>query len=299
MQRVDWNELPAAVRDAVGQHCGELRQVTPVNAGINNAVACVIDAGDGAVFVKGIPADDPRAWMYRNEVAAAGAGAPGPRQLWNIDVEGWVLIGWKHVRGRHADLAPGSPDLDLIAAALWDLDALPPLASTTILAAESHRWERMQPWRRLAADPPAQLDPWVKSHLNTFAETEYDALQILVGNHLVHTDVHPHNVLIDNQHSRAHLIDWAWARPGVAWIDAELIAFRLVAAGHTCNAANHWRLHHLPHPHLAPEIRSAFAIEMLGTWLYLSERQPSRDMLKESSAHALRWAQHLHQHRTE
>lgn len=292
MQRVDWTDLPEAVRDAVGQHCGGIKQVTPVTAGINNALACTLDAHEGALFLKGIPSDSPRAWMFRNEIAAAGARAPGPRQRWHLDIDGWTLIGWEHQPGRHADLAPGSPDLDRIAAALWELADTPPLDTATAraFAPEARRWERMRPWQHLAAEPPEDLDPWVRAGLDEFANAECDALHALAGDRLVHTDIHPCNVLIDQ---RAHLIDWAWARPGAPWMDAELVAFRLVAAGHTSAEADRWRLQHLPHADLAPEIRSAFATEMLGTWLHLAERQPSRPLLRQNAAAALRWAKHL------
>ena len=35
-----------------------------------------------------------------------------PELMWHFDEAGWNVLGYEHVDGRHADYAPGSPDLD-------------------------------------------------------------------------------------------------------------------------------------------------------------------------------------------
>ena len=261
---------------------------------MNNAAAGVIelDSGGGAVFYKGIRADDPRAWMYRNETAAAAAGAPGPGLRWTIEADDWILLGWDYIEGRQASVDPASPDLDAIAKALHDLADRPPLDPGVAFASESQRWERMRPWTRLAAQPPAHLDPWVKSNLERFAREEYDALTALAGDHLAHTDLHELNVLVNED--QGHLIDWAWARRAAPWVDAEMFTLRLVAAGHSCEDADRWRHTHLPHPDLDTEVRRMIAVEMLGVWLHLAAAK-TRPLFAEMTGHALRWAKHLNQ----
>lgn len=291
MERCDWADLPEAVHREVERRCGPIGAIDPVAAGMNNALTCVVHTGEGACFLKGAPTSSPTAWMFRNEIAAAAAGAPGPSLVWSADVDGWMLLCWQYVRGRHPDLAPGSGDLASIAAALWELAALPPLAVTSSFAPQTRRWEQMQPWRHLVADPPEHVDPWVKSNVDNFAAAEYDALQVLTGTHLAHTDLHERNLLIDDR--QATLIDWAWARPGAPWLDTELLTVRLVAAGHTCEQADRWRRQHLPLPDLALDLRRAFAIEMLGVWLYLSRRRPQHRLFADMASVALRWAQYL------
>lgn len=290
-QRHDWSDLPKAVRDAVGRRCGGVKAVTPISVGVNSAVACKLDAGDGAVFLKGLRTSDDHAWMYRNELAAAEQGAPGPELLWALDVDDWAVAAWKHIEGRHADLAPGSSDLDLIAAALGELAVLPAIEPDNSLVPEAERWERMRPWARLAASPPEHLDPRIRANLGAFADGEDAALAALAGDRLAHTDIHSYNVLVDGD--KAHLIDWAWARVGAAWLDAEMFAFRLVTAGHSCRDADRWRRRNLPHPDLSAETRHAFAIEMLGTWLLLSIRRPERTLLRGFAEHAMRWESYL------
>ncbi|THV35689.1 phosphotransferase [Glycomyces buryatensis] len=293
MDRCDWTDLPEAVRREVGRRCGPIGQVSPVAAGMNNAAAGVLDTDGGAVFYKGIRAGDPRVWMYRNEAAAARAGVPGPGLRWVVEADEWVLLGWEYVEGRHASLVPGSPDLAHIAKALHDLAARSPLAGRDTFASESRRWEQMRPWARLAVKPPEQLDQWVSANLDRFAGQEAAALDALAGDHLAHTDLHELNLLIDER--QAKLIDWAWARRAAPWVDAEMLTLRLVAAGHPCEEADRWRLAHLPHPDLEPEVRRMFAVEMLGVWAYLAMRKPGRALFAQMSDHALKWARHLQQ----
>jgi hypothetical protein len=151
----------------------------------------------------------------------------------------------------------------------------------------------MRPWAQLAAKPPAEPDPWVKANLDHFAMQERDILAALDGPHLAHTDLHELNFLVDEV--QAHLIDWAWARRSAPWVDAEMIILRLIAAGHSCEDADKWRLANLPYADLDLEIRQRFAVEMLGTWLHLATLRPSRPLFTEMAGHALGWAKRLHQ----
>lgn len=233
MQRCDWDDLPEAIRREVGRRCGPIGKVRPVAAGMNNTAAGVLelDSGGGPVFFKGLRSGDPRVWMYRNEITAAEAGAPGPALRWVIEADQWILLGWDHIDGRHAYLGPGSPDLDAVAKALHRLADQPPLDSRVALASESRRWEQMHPWAHLATQPPGALDPWVETNLTGFADQEHDILEALDGPYLAHTDLHELNFLVDDH--QAHLIDWAWARRSAPWVDAEMFSLRLVAAGHT------------------------------------------------------------------
>ncbi|MER6470973.1 hypothetical protein [Streptomyces collinus] len=57
---------------------------------------------------------------------------------------------------------------------------------------------------------------------------------LLASTTRLHTDLAPHNVLVDN---RAHLIDWAWPTRGAAWIDPAVLILRLLEAGHSLTSA--------------------------------------------------------------
>jgi hypothetical protein len=49
-----------------------------------------------------------------------------PRLLWHVDADGWNVLSFEHVAGRHADYSPGSPDLPKVIDAMRIDDPLPP-----------------------------------------------------------------------------------------------------------------------------------------------------------------------------
>ena len=52
LARIDWKDLPEDTRNAVEQHTGRVWSARTVSAGLNSAVAAVLTAERGAVFVK-------------------------------------------------------------------------------------------------------------------------------------------------------------------------------------------------------------------------------------------------------
>lgn len=207
MPRRHFHELPAEARQAVADKAGPIRAASTAGGGMNSGIAALLDTDSGPVFVKGIPADHPQAPAQQRE-AAINPHLPRacPRLYWHLEVGGWVLLGYEVLAGRHADYAPGSPDLPLVAA-LAELQEVTAPADIAVKAAEQ-RW---------AAYAPPSTAP------------------LFAGDTLLHTDFAPDNVLIDQ---RAHLIDWAWPTRGAAWIDPAVLILRLVDAGHTVDEAD-------------------------------------------------------------
>lgn len=105
-------------------------------------------------------------------------------------------------RGRrpvYLDLvSPGSPDLDKISDALRQLAQVP------------------------CPDLPVKL---LEHRIDGFVEEP--ASTLLSGNHLLHTDLRPDNVLIADT---ARFIDWAWVTRGPAWAD---IGFLMISSSTT------------------------------------------------------------------
>ncbi|WP_159041705.1 hypothetical protein [Streptomyces aureus] len=89
-------------------------------------------ANGHSVFVKAIPTHDPLAAMYRTEGAINRSlpQGPGPRLLAELDEDGWIVLAFEYVDGRHPDLTPGSPDLPHILDAVIALHAPSPRAPT-------------------------------------------------------------------------------------------------------------------------------------------------------------------------
>ena len=205
MPRIHWGELPAAVRRAVEARTGPVLAAHTASGGVNSAIAATLHTPAGRVFCKGMPAGHRQVWTQRQETLINPHVLHiAPRLLWQIETDGWNLLGFAHVDGRHPDLTPGSPDLPKVADLIHRLaaTACPDLPVKTA----GRRWA-------------AYTDPAGLHHLR--------------GDRLLHTDLAPHNMLLDGRDGRVVLIDWAWAARGPAWLDIAVLLLRLIDAGHT------------------------------------------------------------------
>ncbi|WP_274561661.1 phosphotransferase [Streptomyces spiramyceticus] len=211
---VEWEELPDDVRQAVELRTGRVVAAEVVEEGLNCSTALVLDTERaGAVFLKGVLLTDSAgvgALTVEARVNTAVAGV-GPRLLWaGIQAGGWYCLVFDYVDGCHADLSPGSPDLDSVALLLRRMQLLRAPAL---------------PFPQLAARFRAYLCPGEAG--------------LLRGDHLLHTDANPHNILISDDGS-ASLVDWAMPALGPAWVDAAYTAVRLMESGIAPVRARAW-----------------------------------------------------------
>jgi hypothetical protein len=203
MQRTDWEQLSSPTREAIEAHTGPIRSAITASAGRNSAIAALLETNAGRVFVKGLPTEHPMAAAQRREVAVNPYVSPlSPELLWHTEADGWTLLGYQAATGRHADYAPGSPDLPKVVDVMRRLALIWCPALPQLKRAEK-RWA-------------AYMDP--------------ADLRLLHGDTLLHTDYAPDNVLIDD--AEARLIDWAWPTLGAAFIDPCCLIVRLIFAGH-------------------------------------------------------------------
>lgn len=193
-----FTEVPADVLAVIEKHTGPVLEAEPVPTGLNSEIAARIRTATGAVFVKGLRLEHPRAWTQEREAAIAPhVTPPAPALLWHTQCAGWDLLGFEDLDGPHADYAPGSPHLALVADAMQTLAGLP------------------------LPDLPLRTMP---DRMRAYAG---DDAELFTGDRLLHTDWNPHNVLIAG---RARLVDWAWAARGAGWIDPALWAIWLIAS---------------------------------------------------------------------
>ncbi|TDD48767.1 aminoglycoside phosphotransferase family protein [Saccharopolyspora elongata] len=274
MTRRDWSELPAAVRAAIENQCGSVTRAVLPDAGRNSDVSATLHTGGGHVlFCKGVRLDTPQARMHRHE-AQVNPYLPlgvAPRLLWESEVDGWLLLGFEHVPGHHADLSPGSPDLPLVADTLHTIGGA--LTPSPIYAPRlAEQWARLAAWRRLAHDQDAEADEWVRDRLDEFVDREHRAFTAIDGDALAHTDLHPLNVLVSE---RARVVDWAWSRRAAPWVDAGLLVLRLIGAGHTPPAAERWADDVVPAwSSVGEQLRTDFAVAVLGVWHHMARVSP-------------------------
>ncbi|NKZ03021.1 phosphotransferase family protein [Actinomadura latina] len=211
---------------AVEARFGTVLKAEAAERGIMPGVAARLHAEGGSVFLKGVPADDPAARLYLRERAANLALAPSvpaPRMLWCADIGGWHLLVFEYIDGaRGADLSPGSPDLPAV------IDTLARLGGAGgALPCVTANLDTLQ---RTAAELLGMKPR--ESWWGLYAEAlEWLSAESLKGETLLHYDLHTGNLLTAGQN--VFVIDWSFACRGQAWIDAALLAPRLVEAGHS------------------------------------------------------------------
>lgn len=179
--------------------------------------------------------------MHRREArhaAALPAYAPVPRLLGCHDDGDWVALVYADVDGRHP-VTPWRTDeltavLDTLERLATALTPAPPAAGAPT-AAELLA-EDFAGWHRVAADPPADLDPWARAHLDRLCAAADRGVAALAGDTLCHVDVRADNLLVDAA-GAVTVVDWPWACRGPAWLDSVLLLINVrLYGGHDTDA---------------------------------------------------------------
>jgi hypothetical protein len=256
----DLGALPPAARDALAAALGaRVTAARPGGSGLAGAVTLRAALGDGReVFVKACPDGHPQAGALRVEGwfgRRAPAGLPAPPLLASARAAGWRALAFAYVPGR----AAGPGDLGVCAGLARRIATAP---ITRELAGELPPVSvalgaLTRGWARVAADPPAGLDPWAREHLGLLVELERAWPAWADGDRLTHTDLHPGNVLVTEDGprgpgaagegaagaggrtageetpgekapgGRALAVDWTRPALGAGWVDVVLLHARL------------------------------------------------------------------------
>jgi hypothetical protein len=261
MPRIAWHDLPRLARSAVHECAGPVLAASNVSTGANSGLAVKLHTQTGPVFVKGILLDHPQVKTQAREAAINRHLPPSaPRLLWHVQAGGWDLLGFELVDGRIADFAPSSTDLPLVVTALEEL------ASTK------------------CPDIPL-LDCAERYVVYT------DQSELFAGDTLLHTDMAPHNVLVDDEAGgRACLIDWAWPTSGAAWVDPAIWIIRLIDVGHTPKTAEDWAVRLPAWRDASPTTMTAFAGANAVMWEEIAAQSPEVEWQKSMAASARLWA---------
>ncbi|MET7969135.1 phosphotransferase [Micromonospora sp. NPDC005305] len=238
--RIRWSDLPAPVRAAVEEILGDRVVATESqHGGFSPGTADRIrTAGGRRAFVKAVsPAQNDRSpTLHRAEARIAAAlppAAPAPRLLGSHDDGDWIALVFSDVEGRH----PVTPwDAGELAAVLSTLEAmagvLTPAPAAVVTTATDQLAYDFGGWRRLADDPPADLDPWARSRLPELCAAADRGLAALAGETLCHLDIRADNLLIGPD-GTVTVVDWPWACRGPAWLDSLLVLVNVqVHGGH-------------------------------------------------------------------
>jgi hypothetical protein len=269
MQRFEWHDLPTSVRHAIEQQSGAVVKAEATSEGLNSHLAVVLYTRNGSLFLKGVRTDHPNVRAQEREVAINPyVRSVTPALLWEAEVDGWNLLAFETVEGRHADYTLGSSDLSQVVDALERLSQIQ--APALELRTAEDRWAEY-------VDDPAQL-------------------QLLAGETLLHTDISPYNVLITR--GPARIIDWAWPTKGAAFIDPCYFAIRLMAAGHTPEQAEYWA-GQVPAWHEASrEAVDAFVAISARMWGEIATNGPDDHWKQRMGGVAASWLEYRHTSRS-
>ncbi len=270
--RREWEELPPSLHGALEVKTGRVIRAVSASAGRHSELSATLHTDSGVVFCKGITVDHPYAQMHRNEARVNPYLPPlAPRLLWQIETDGWLLLGFERVTGQHADLSPGSPDLALIADSVVEIGLIPAPPPDVARRSFAARWSRLSAWQLIQREMADDLDPWTLDNIGYFIEQESQSATLLDGDCLLHTDLHSLNILVDNA---ARVIDWAWWRIGAPIVDIGFLVARLIAAGHSPETAEQWAATIPAWRAASEETRTVFAVALLGVWEWLARSDP-------------------------
>jgi aminoglycoside phosphotransferase (APT) family kinase protein len=279
MARIGWRDLPKPVRDGVEDLLGG-RVVDAVSqpGGFSPGSADRVRTADGRrAFVKAAGALPNRQspMLHRREArisAALPQGAAVPRLLGHYDDGDWVALVLEDIDGRHPATPWRSDELRAVLGALSSLARqFTPVPFADVPVARDELGSDFAGWERLAADPPADLDPWARSRLEVLADAARRGVAALAGDTLVHADIRADNLLI-GPGGQVTVVDWPWACRGPKWLDTLLLLVNVnFYGGHDADQL----LPELPDAvHLDPQVISGVLAGLAGFFLDTA-RQPA------------------------
>ncbi|MFI6496428.1 phosphotransferase family protein [Nonomuraea typhae] len=232
MSRPQWEDLPASVRDAVQEHGGPVVKAETAAGGIMPGLATILHGEAGErFFLKAIEIGDHGAVLHQRERWAGlhlPEQVPAPWMVWNSSFDGWHVMLWDYIAdARHADLSPGSPDLAKVVDTVGMLGAWLTPSPDGAMLVQTNIEPLLAKARHMLAKPSGEL-PDRDAYERALDGFDVAALR---GNTLLHYDLSAGNLLITPK--QVYVIDWAFAAKGASWIDAAMLAPRLIQAGHT------------------------------------------------------------------
>jgi serine/threonine protein kinase len=242
--RIGWVDLPEHVRRAVEAILGgSVVEAVSQVGGFSPGTADRVRTAEGRrAFVKAVsPALNAHSpVLHRAEArvtAALPASAPVPRLLGCHDDGEWIVLVLQDIEGRQPTTPWRADELRRVLGVLDDFAALcTPAPVVGLPDAADMLAEDLTGWRRVAADPPADLDPWIAEHLDELCARGDRGLAALVGDTLVHTDVRADNLLLGPD-GAVTLIDWPMACRGPAWLDSLMLLMNVrLYGGHDTHA---------------------------------------------------------------
>ena len=159
------------------------------------------------------------------------AGLPIPVMRHGVELaDGWVLLLFDDLDGRHPRLPWRRDEFRAALASIAQVAQQVPIADPSLPSAMDLLGPDLDQFALVAADPPGDLDPWVRAHLPELVQRSAQARSALVGEALCQLDARADNMVLDAQ-GAVWLVDWPWACRGPAWLDLALLAMTALSRG--------------------------------------------------------------------
>ncbi|WP_329116246.1 aminoglycoside phosphotransferase [Streptomyces sp. NBC_01465] len=242
---IAFDDLPSEVRTAIEAEIGEILKIENISTGLNSSLSARAYTDSGTTFLKGLRTDHRWVWTQQREADINPYVTPlAPRLLFHVIADGWNILGFEAIDGRHANYSRGSRDLPKVIEAM----------------------------RRLGDVPCPDIElRQAEQRLSGYVDNPADA-EAFKGDALLHTDWNNHNVLVADD--RAHLVDWGWATCGAAWLDPAHWIIWLIAAGHTPEEAEAQAAKIAAWDEAPVEGVNAFAAASARLWTEIAGRAP-------------------------
>ncbi|GGU95295.1 hypothetical protein GCM10010260_33390 [Streptomyces filipinensis] len=227
--RAPWEDLPAAVRHAVGEMLGApVVRARTQRGGFSPGVAArVRTAAGGTGFVKAVSAEaNPHSpGLHRREArnaAALPAAVPAPRLLGTYDDGTWVALVFEEVAGRQPHV-PWRPDeLRRVLDAVTVLGRTGTPCPLDVPSVADDLAEDFSGFRRLldgeAGDVRDRLGAQAAARLPDLAALEARWAEGASGDTLAHGDLRADNVLLTAD-GGVVFVDWPHALRAAPWFD--------------------------------------------------------------------------------
>jgi hypothetical protein len=247
--RLEWRDLPVAVRDAIETALGwPVESAASQAGGFSPGVAARLRGPDGArAFVKAVgAAQNPQSpEIHRQEAVIAAAlppSVPAPRLRWSYDDGDWVALVFDEVDGRLPTLPWQADELARVLDAMHTLatsltpSPVPAAPARTALA------RLFDAWRDIDDVAVATMPVEWQSRVDALVALEAGWREAVEGDTLVHCDIRADNILLHD--TGVSFVDWPWAVLGAAWLDLVLFLPTVAMQGGP-DPETLWRAHPL------------------------------------------------------
>jgi hypothetical protein len=254
-ERIRYADLSPAVREAADLAMGSpvVQADPPVTSGFTNAYAGGVLLRDGRrAFLKATGPEFPFPVLsLRREahvLGVLGGQIPAVPMIGSCaSSDGGQVLALAWVEGHLPGLPWSDDEIALVRSACEEVAAVPTCAlallapgqvADDVLESKALR-DAIRSGFRLSGSLDL-LPPWLPARIDEVVTLAADTDALRVGDHLIHCDLRPDNLLIRRgaaeASDRAYVLDWNWVTIGPAWCDWVSVIPTMQAQGHDLGA---------------------------------------------------------------